>query len=211
VAVSVVAEYGRRQQELWQRQQQKQMAKSWLSLSHLGMSVAHIGFAVLVVGVAMTKTFSVEKDVRMKIGDTVTLEDYRFTLQDVYTLKGPNYGGQAAEIEVFTTEGKRVGHLHAEKRFYQVQKTVMTEAAVNADLMRDLYVALGEELPGQSWSLRVYVKPYVRWIWLGGLLMAFGALCSLLDKRYRRAATVAKPDVTTTSGDTGAADTRQGN
>lgn len=212
VAVSVVAEYGRRQQELWQRQQQKQMAKSWLSLSHLGMSVAHIGFAVLVVGVAMTKTFSVEKDVRMKIGDSVTLEDYRFTLQDVYTLKGPNYGGQAAEIEVFTAEGQRVGHLHAEKRFYQVQKTVMTEAAVDAALMRDLYVALGEELPGQSWSLRVYVKPYVRWIWLGGLLMAFGALCSLLDKRYRRFASTGQGETVdvAASGSNDAATPRQG-
>ena len=72
------------------------------------------------------------------------------------------------------------------KRFYPVQKTVMTEAAVDAKLSRDLYVALGEELAGPSWALRIYVKPFVRWIWLGGLLMAFGALLALLDKRYRR-------------------------
>ncbi len=82
--------------------------------------------------------------------------------------------------------GEKVTHLHAEKRFYALQKTVMTEAAVHARLSRDLYVALGEELPGPSWALRIYVKPFVRWIWLGGLLMALGGLIALLDPRYRR-------------------------
>ena len=71
-------------------------------------------------------------------------------------------------------------------RFYQIQKTVMTEAAVDAKLSRDLFVALGEEMAGPSWSVRLYVKPFVRWIWLGGLLMALGGLIALLDKRYRR-------------------------
>ncbi|WP_333796414.1 heme lyase CcmF/NrfE family subunit [Rheinheimera sp.] len=157
-----------------------------LQASHWGMTLAHIGFAVLVIGVAMTKTLSVEKDVRMKIGDTVELNGYHFTLTDVYALNGPNYGGQAAELEVYS-DGKKVTHLHAEKRFYPLQKTVMTEAAVHARLSRDLYVALGEELSGPSWAMRVYVKPFVRWIWLGGVLMALGALLALLDKRYRRA------------------------
>jgi len=156
-----------------------------LSPSHWGMVLGHLGFAVLVIGVAMTKTFSVEKDVRMKIGDSITLNEYRFELSEVYPLNGPNYGGQAAELEVYVDD-RKVTHLHAEKRFYSVSKTVMTEAAVHAKLSRDLYVALGEELAGPSWALRIYVKPYVRWIWLGGLLMAFGALVSLLDRRYRR-------------------------
>lgn len=133
----------------------------------------------------MTKTLSVEKDVRMKIGETVQLNEYDFTLTDVYALNGPNYGGQAAELEVYSA-GEKVTHLHAEKRFYALQKTVMTEAAIHARLGRDLYVALGEELPGPSWALRVYVKPFVRWIWLGGLLMALGGLLALLDPRYRR-------------------------
>lgn len=164
-----------------------------LSPSHWGMVLGHLGFAVLVIGVAMTKTFSVEKDVRMKIGDSITLNEYRFELTEVYPLNGPNYGGQAAELEVYVGD-RKVTHLHAEKRFYSVSKTVMTEAAVHARLSRDLYVALGEELAGPSWALRVYVKPYVRWIWLGGLLMAFGALVSLLDRRYRRQAQPAQAE-----------------
>ena len=156
-----------------------------LQASHWGMVLGHLGFAMLVVGIAMTKTFSVEKDVRMKIGDSVELNGYTFLLSDVYALNGPNYGGQAAELEVFQ-HGEKVTHLHAEKRFYPVTRAVMTEAAVDARLSRDLYVALGEELSGPSWALRVYVKPYVRWIWLGAILMALGGLVSLSDKRYRR-------------------------
>ena len=172
---------------------------SALQASHWGMTIAHIGFAVLVIGVAMTKTLSVEKDVRMKIGDTVELADYSFTLLDVYALKGANYAGQAAEIIVFEG-GEKVAQLHAEKRFYQLQQTVMTESAVHDRLSRDLYVALGEEMAGPSWALRIYVKPFVRWIWLGGLLMALGALLALLDKRYRRSAAPARPAMASSDG-----------
>ena len=158
---------------------------SKLNASHYGMTLAHIGFAVLVIGVAMTKTYTVERDVRMQEGDTAVVAGYEFTLQDVYELNGPNYGGQAAELDV-SKAGNYVTHLHAEKRFYRIQKTIMTESAVHARLSRDLYVSLGEELPGNAWAMRIQVKPFVRWIWLGGLLMAFGALLALCDKRYRR-------------------------
>ncbi|WP_337840354.1 heme lyase CcmF/NrfE family subunit [Rheinheimera sp.] len=156
-----------------------------LSASHYGMTLAHIGFAVLVVGVAMTKTYSEDIQVRMQPGQTAELAGYQFRLVEVYKLNGPNYGGEAAEIDV-SYQGNYVTHLHAEKRFYPVQRTVMTEAAVDARLSRDLYVALGESLGDNAWALSLYVKPFVRWIWLGGLLMALGGLIALLDRRYRR-------------------------
>ncbi|MEO3865760.1 heme lyase CcmF/NrfE family subunit [Rheinheimera fenheensis] len=156
-----------------------------LSASHYGMTLAHIGFAVLVIGVAMTKTYTVERDVRMQAGDTVTVSGYDFTLQEVYALNGPNYGGEAAELDVHK-DGNFVTHLHAEKRFYRIQSTIMTEAAIHARLSRDLFVSLGEALPGDAWALRIHVKPFVRWIWLGGLLMSLGALVALCDKKYRR-------------------------
>lgn len=174
--------------ELWQRLQQFGSVSQGivkLNASHYGMTLAHIGFAVLVIGVAMTKTYTEERDVRMQIGDTATLAGYQFKLTDIYALQGPNYGGQAAELDV-SYNGRYVTHLHAEKRLYKIQKMVMTEAAVHARLSRDLYVSLGEELPGNAWAIRVQVKPFVRWIWLGGLLMAAGGLISLCDKRYRR-------------------------
>ncbi|MDP2715638.1 heme lyase CcmF/NrfE family subunit [Rheinheimera sp.] len=156
-----------------------------LNASHYGMTLAHIGFAVLVVGVAMTKTYTTERDVRMQEGDTANVAGYDFTLTDVYELDGANFGGQAAELDV-RKDGQYVTHLHAEKRFYRIQRTIMTESAVHARLSRDLYVSLGEELPGDAWAMRIQVKPFVRWIWLGGLLMSFGALLALADKRYRR-------------------------
>lgn len=160
-----------------------------LNASHYGMTIAHIGFAVLVIGVAMTRTYTEERDVRMQPGDTVELAGYQFTLTEVYQLNGPNYGGHAAELDV-RKDGRHVTHLHAEKRFYRIQRTIMTEAAVHARLSRDLYVSLGEELPDNAWALRVQVKPFVRWIWLGGLLMTIGATISLADKRYRRKSAV---------------------
>ncbi|MBZ9610264.1 heme lyase CcmF/NrfE family subunit [Rheinheimera maricola] len=167
---------------------------SKLNASHYGMTLAHIGFAVLVVGVAMTKTYTVERDVRMQEGDSTSVAGYEFTLTDVYDLNGPNYGGQAAELDV-SKDGGYVTHLHAEKRFYRIQRTIMTESAVHARLSRDLYVSLGEELPGNAWALRIQVKPFVRWIWLGGVLMSLGALLALADKRYRRKSSVAKQEV----------------
>ena len=121
----------------------------------------------------------------MQPGQTAELAGYQFRLVEVYELNGPNYGGEAAEIDV-SYQGNYVTHLHAEKRFYPVQRTVMTEAAVDARLSRDLYVALGESLGDNAWALSLYVKPFVRWIWLGGLLMALGGLIALLDRRYRR-------------------------
>jgi len=159
-----------------------------LNASHYGMTLAHIGFAVLVVGVAMTKTYTTERDVRMQEGDTAHVAGYDFTLTDVYELDGANFGGQAAELDV-RKDGRYVTHLHAEKRFYRIQRTVMTESAVHARLSRDLYVSLGEELPGDAWAMRIQVKPFVRWIWLGGLLMSFGGILALADKRYRRKVT----------------------
>ncbi len=181
VGISALAEVTQRARQLGALPQ----GLARLNASHYGMTLAHIGFAVLVIGVAMTKTYTEERDVRMQIGDSVELAGYQFTLTDVYALNGPNYGGQAAELDV-RKDGRYVTHLHAEKRFYRIQRTIMTEAAVHARLSRDLYVSLGEELPDNAWALRVQVKPFVRWIWLGGLLMSLGALLSLADKRYRR-------------------------
>ena len=156
-----------------------------LNASHYGMTIAHIGFAVLIVGVVMTKTYTEERDVRMVVGEVTSVAGYDFTLTEVYNLNGPNYGGQAAEIDV-RKNGNYVTHLHAEKRFYRIQRMVMTEAAVHARLSRDLYISLGEELPGNAWALRIQVKPFMRWVWLGGVLMALGGVLALADKRYRR-------------------------
>ena len=155
-----------------------------LSRSHWGMTLAHLGVAMTVFGIAMSQNFSIEKDVRMREGDSVQILDYQFTFKGLKISDGANYQGGTADIAI-TKNGKPEATLHAEKRFYNVSKMGMTEAAIDWGFSRDLYAALGEQLEDGSWGLRLYYKPFIRWIWFGGLFMAIGGLLCMLDKRYR--------------------------
>ena len=173
---------------LWGR---TRAGQRWQSLSRtpsavFGMSLAHIGLGVFVIGVTFTSTYSIEKDLRMAPGDTYAIGDYTFRFDGINQHRGPNYLSDTGSITVL--RGDRLETvLNPEKRIYLVQQMPMTEAAIDAGLTRDLYVALGEPLDdGGSWAVRLYLKPYVRWIWLGALIMAFGGLLSASDKRYRR-------------------------
>lgn len=155
-----------------------------LSRSHWGMILAHLGVAMTVWGIAFSQNFSVERDVRMAVGDTVQIADYDFKFTGVSDANGPNYMGGKAQIDI-SKEGKPEATLFAEKRFYTVSKMPMTEAAINWGFTRDLYVALGEKIDDNSWALRLYYKPFIRWIWIGGLFMALGGLLCMFDRRYR--------------------------
>ena len=156
-----------------------------LSRSHWGMVIAHLGVAVTIIGVAFSQNYSVERDVRMRINDApVVIHQYEFRLKDVVFHQGPNYTSDKALIEV-KKAGKLITKLAAEKRYYNVASSMMTEAAIDAGITRDLYAALGERLDNHSWSLRLYYKPFVRWIWFGGLFMALGGILCMLDPRYR--------------------------
>ena len=155
-----------------------------LSRSHWGMVLGHLGVGVTVIGIAFSTQYSVERDVRMKAGDSVDIHHYHFVFRGVQNLQGPNYSGGAGVIDV-TRDGKPEVTLQAEKRFYTAARTMMTEAAIDGGFSRDLYAALGEELDEGSWAVRIYYKPFVRWIWAGGLLMALGGLFCLCDPRYR--------------------------
>jgi cytochrome c-type biogenesis protein CcmF len=151
------------------------------------MHCAHLGMAVLVIGVTLSKGYEAEKDVRIAAGDTVTLGDYSFELQRVTEVMGPNYVAKRAEVLV-KRNGDTVTTLFPEKRRYVSTAMPMTEAAIDTNLWRDLYVSLGEPLnnPAQEWSMRFYLKPFLLWIWLGVLMMVFGGLLAVTDKRYRR-------------------------
>lgn len=155
-----------------------------LSRSHWGMVLGHIGVGVTVIGIAFSTQYSVERDVRMKAGDSIDIHSYHFVFRDVHNLQGPNYSGGVGIIDV-SRNGKPEAVLHAEKRFYTAARTMMTEAAIDGGFTRDLYAALGEELDNGSWAVRIYYKPFVRWIWFGGVFMAIGGLLCLLDPRYR--------------------------
>lgn len=155
-----------------------------LSRSHWGMVLAHLGVAMTIWGIAFSQNYSIERDVRMNVGDTVKIADYEFTFQGISDVNGVNYLGGKAQIDI-SRNGKFETTLFAEKRFYTVSKMTMTEAAIDWGLSRDLYVALGESLNDGSWALRLYYKPFIRWIWLGGIFMAFGGLLCIFDRRYR--------------------------
>ena len=155
--------------------------------SFWGMHLAHLGMAVLVVGVTGVKSFEVERDVRMGLGDEVSIAPYTFRLVGMKDVQGPNYRATRAEVEVLRN-GQRLEVLWPEKRRYVSSAMPMTEAAIDSGFMRDLYVSMGDPLEGKrpEWSMRVYYKPFVPWLWGGVLLMVFGGVAAALDRRYRK-------------------------
>jgi len=154
--------------------------------AYWGMHVAHVGIAVFVVGVTLVKGYEVEKDVRMAIGETVSLGGYTVRLLNVKPVPGPNYVAQRGDVEL-SKDGKVLRLLNPEKRNYFSSQMPMTETAIDSGFTRDLYVSLGEPLDkqGTTWSVRVYYKPFVTWIWGGCLLMALGGALAASDRRYR--------------------------
>lgn len=166
---------------LWQRWR----ARSSLPLRVLGMTLAHAGIGLLALGITVVSVSGGERDVALKPGEQTTLAGYTFIFQGVSESDGPNYKAMQGTVTVMHN-GEQVSVLHPQKRTYLIQTMPMTEAGIDAGLWRDLYVALGEPVGEGAWSLRVQVKPMVRFIWLGGLVMALGGLLALLDRRYRR-------------------------
>lgn len=153
--------------------------------SHWAMMLGHLGLAVTVIGIAMVQNYSIERDVRLAPGEYYQLEEYDFYFAGVRDKDGPNYDGYIADFEI-TKDGKYINTLHAEKRFYTTAKSMMTEAAIDRGVTRDLYIAMGERLDdNKSWAVRVYYKPFVRWIWAGSLIMSIGGAIAISDRRYR--------------------------
>jgi len=157
-----------------------------IGLSFWGQNIAHFGMAVLVVGVTGVNSYEVERDVRMHVNDVVTIAPYSFQLKSLGEVTGPNYKAVRADVEV--KRGNEVIEiLQPEKRRYFSSAMPMTEAGIDSGFMRDLYVSLGEPLDDArtEWSMRVYYKPFVPWLWGGILLMVLGGLLAALDRRYR--------------------------
>ena len=169
--------------------------------SFFGMHTAHIGVAVFVIGVSMVNGYQAEKDVKMDIGDTVAVGGYSFQFNGVRQQQGPNYMALVGDIELLK-DGNFIRKMHPEKRNYVSSAMPMTEAAIDSGFLRDVYVSLGEPIdrdrPDAAWAVRVYYKPFVDWIWGGCVLMAFGGVLALADRRYRiksRAAASLEPDL----------------
>ena len=154
------------------------------SRAALGMSVAHLGLGLFVLGVTVTTSFNVETDQRIAVGETVSIGDYNVRFNGAQPIRGPNYQGLRGEM-VVTRDGQLVATLHPEKRVYGERSSPMTEAGIDAGWSRDIFVALGDDLGENAWSVRLQYKPLIRFIWLGALVMAIGGVLAASDRRYR--------------------------
>ena len=157
-----------------------------LSLSRgvLGMAIAHIGLGVFAVSATMVESYTAERDVAMRVGESAKLGAYEFQFASLTNLDGPNYDGVRGVILV-REAGKEVLRLEPEKRQYWVQKSVMTEAGIASRATQNVFAALGEDLGGGSWSVRLQIRPLINYVWLAALIMAFGGVLAATDKRYR--------------------------
>ncbi len=168
-------------------------ARDWLKVLRVqpgtwyGMLIAHLGMGVLVIGVTTVSTYEAERDVIMRPGETAAVAGHVFRLDAVSQRQGPNYIADRAVVSVLR-DGRRLTVLAPERRIYTAAQSAnaMTEAAIDTGITRDLYVALGDAMDGGAWIVRIYVKPFVSWIWGGGILMALGGGLAVLDRRFRR-------------------------
>ncbi|MDQ6917281.1 MAG: heme lyase CcmF/NrfE family subunit [Pseudomonadota bacterium] len=162
------------------------------SASYYGMIVAHLGVGVFIVGVTLVKGYEVEKDVRLEVGESVALGGYDFKFLGVKPGPGPNYRALTGSVEV-RKDGRLIETMAPEKRIYNASGQAMTIAAIDSGILGDRYVSLGEPVSADAtridgaWGLRVYLKPFVDWIWMGAFLMALGGFIAVSDRRYRLA------------------------
>jgi cytochrome c-type biogenesis protein CcmF len=156
-----------------------------IKVSYWGMVTAHIGVAICIIGVSLTSVYSVQRDVRMTPGETISLANYQFEFITIEPYEGPNYIADQATVLV-TKKNSKIALLKPEKRRYFSSGQTMTEASIDSVIFRDLYIALGEPLQGDAWAIRIYIKPFVMWIWIGALFIAMGALLASLDGRFKK-------------------------
>ncbi|WP_299315638.1 heme lyase CcmF/NrfE family subunit [uncultured Halomonas sp.] len=165
-----------------------------LSLAYWGMQLGHLGVAVTIVGIAIVSNYEIERNVRMGPGSSVEVAGYTFTMTELTSRRGANFLADRAVLEVQRGDRERSFTMTPEKRLYIATGMPMTQVALRPGFFRDLYVAMGEDLGDGTWAMRVQYKPFVRWMWLGGLLMSIGGVLAVYDKRYRRMATAPDPE-----------------
>jgi cytochrome c-type biogenesis protein CcmF len=156
-----------------------------LPASYLGMQLAHFGGAVMIVGVCLSANYSLEKSVLLSPGQSVDLGRYDFVFNGTEPVTGPNYIGDQALI-VVNRDDTYFRDLNPEKRIYVASNSPSTEMAIESGFLRDLFVTLGERKENGAWSMSIYIKPFIRWVWLGSIFMALGGITAAVDRRYRK-------------------------
>jgi cytochrome c-type biogenesis protein CcmF len=167
----------------------------------LGMCLAHLGVGMFAIGASGVESYKIEKDVALKPGGSFAIAGYDFKFINAVNVRGPNYDAVEATV-VVTRGGKPVTTLKPQKRHFWVQQTDNSKAAISVNWARDLFVAMGNPLGENAWSMRIQYKPLVRYIWLGAIIMALGGLLAATDRRYRVKATAdaAQPSKTPRAG-----------
>ena len=164
-----------------------------LHMGYWGMQLAHLGILLSVMGIAITTSLSIEKDIAMQKNQSVEVQGYQFTMDELKKIRGANFDATQAVVSVRKND-QVVATLYPEKRHYVVSQMPMTEASIQYNPLRDIYMAMGEPILGVNqseadatkWAVRIYIKPGVRWVWWGGFVIALGAILSMFDKRYRK-------------------------
>jgi cytochrome c-type biogenesis protein CcmF len=151
-------------------------------LSALGMQTAHAGFAICILGITLSTSLKIEKEVTMSVNQPIIVGPYEFTLLETKSIHAKNYHGIRADI-VVKKQGRFITLMQPEKRIYPVRQMILTQTAIDPSFFRDLYIALGQPLTDNNWSARIYYKPFIRWIWLGALVMALGGLIARLPRK----------------------------
>jgi cytochrome c-type biogenesis protein CcmF len=167
--------------------------KQTLTAALLGMCIAHFGVGMFAIGASGVESYKIEKDVALKPGGSFAIAGYDFKFVDAVKVRGPNYDAVEALVQV-TRGGKPVATLKPQKRHFWVQQTDNSQAAISVNWARDLFVAMGNPLGANAWSMRIQYKPLVRYIWLGALVMAIGGFIAATDRRYRIRVAVTSPD-----------------
>ncbi|SFX22826.1 heme lyase CcmF/NrfE family subunit [Marinospirillum alkaliphilum] len=170
--------------DIWEASRGKQGWKG-ITRSRWGMFWGHVGAALIVLGVTMVSNYGEERDVRMAVGETVVVKGYQFTMTELTHREGPNFIADRAIVEVRNSQGRLISTLTPEKRLYVVRGMPMTQVAIDWGLLKDIYVAMGEELSEDAWAMRVHYKPFVRWLWLGAFIASLGGILAISDRRYR--------------------------
>ncbi|MFZ9477627.1 MAG: heme lyase CcmF/NrfE family subunit [Steroidobacteraceae bacterium] len=159
--------------------------KLTLTPALLGMALAHASLGVFVVSITAVETYTRERDLALAVGEAGQVGEFEYRLTGLSGAEGPNYDALRGEV-VVTEGGKPVGVLYPEKRNYWVQRQVMTEAGIDMQWTRDVFVALGEDLGAGRWSVRAQVRPLINYVWFAAVLMALGGIWAACDRRYRR-------------------------
>lgn len=147
------------------------------------MSLAHLGFATLIIGIMLSSLLNQEREIRIKPGNATSIGPYQFLFIQTQLRNGENYRGIQASFDVMKDE-RHITTMYPEKRLYPVRDTVMTKIDIQPGIFRDLYIALGEPLDNDYWSVRLYYKPFIRFIWFGGMMMILGGILALIQRKY---------------------------